>query len=78
MLLLIASLPSCSGFQAEPVSVELRCPAVPYDLVAEAKRKPTIKGRANIEVAGWLISDVKRKNSALVRSIKLYNACRKA
>lgn len=55
-----------------------RCPAMPNDVTMEAKRKPTIKGSTGIEVAGWLIADVKRKNSALVRSIRVYNACRKA
>jgi len=53
-----------------------KCPPLPSDLVAETKRKPRIQGERGIEVGGWLIADVKRKNSALVRSIKLYNACR--
>jgi hypothetical protein len=54
----------------------MRCPPLPRDLAAEARRKPTIKGAHAIEVSGWLVADVRRKNSALVRSIKLYNACR--
>jgi hypothetical protein len=49
---------------------------VPTDLVAESKRKPRIKGDNAIEIAGFLVADTKRKNSALVRSIRLYNACR--
>ena len=59
-----------------PIKTELRCPPLPIDLVQESKRRPRIQGERGIEVAGWLVSDVKRKNSALVRSIRLYNACR--
>lgn len=58
------------------IKTALRCPALPSDLAAEANRKPTIKGTAALEVSGWLIGDIKRKNYALIRSIKLYNACR--
>lgn len=49
---------------------------LPSDLTAEANRKPTIRGTSGLEVSGWLIGDIKRKNFALIRSIKLYNACR--
>lgn len=74
-LCLPLSLPACGG-SPEPIKTALRCPALPSDLAAEAKRKPTIKGTAALEVSGWLIGDIKRKNFALIRSIKLYNACR--
>mgnify|MGYP001609996801 CR=1 FL=1 len=52
----LCSLPACADLQtAQSVKTSDRCPAIPRDLVAETQRKPTIKGRAGIEVAGWLV-----------------------
>ena len=76
--LLPLSLTACADSQAlEPVKTSLRCPELPRDLTAEARRKPVIKGEKGIEISGWLVRQVHVKNAALIRSIKLYNACRK-
>jgi hypothetical protein len=55
----------------------LRCPALPSDLSAEARRKPVIRGATAVEVAGRLVTQVHEKNSALKRAIAAHEECRK-
>jgi hypothetical protein len=50
---------------------------MPADIVAEGRRKPKIQGETGIEIAGNLVDQAHRKNSAINRAAKFYAACRK-
>lgn len=71
------SLAACGNWQGlDPVPVSLKCAPLPGDLAAEAKKGPQIKGDTAVEVAGRLVTQVHRKNQALDRAVKNYEACR--
>lgn len=74
---MLVILSACAG-SPEPISNELRCAPMPGDVAAEARRKPIVKGETGVEVAGNLINQVHRKNAAINRATKYYEACRKS
>ena len=57
-------------------AVELRCPPLASDIVAESQRQPRIDGATAFEIAGRLKLQVKEKNAALRRSVAAYEECR--
>lgn len=65
---------SCAG--SDVVATADRCPPMAQDIVAEAGRKPAIKGDTAVAISGTLIGQVHAKNRALSRSIATYNLCR--
>lgn len=72
---LLLSLPACGG-SPEPVAVSLKCAPMPVDIGAEARRGPVIKGETGVEVAGHLVNQVHKKNRAIARAVKNFEACR--
>lgn len=64
------------GSSLDPIPVSLKCAPLPGDLAAEVKKGPQVKGETAVEIAGTLIVQVHRKNAALDRVVKNYDACR--
>jgi len=50
---------------------------MPADIVDESRRKPVVKGKTGVEIAGRLINQNHRTRRALRRSISLYRECRR-
>lgn len=67
----------------EALTNAVRCPRVPADIRAEAKRRvPVQRGikepAALVPVVGSLLVSVETKNAAMTRLIWLYEQCRRA
>lgn len=50
---------------------------LPADIEREAKAKPVIAGNTAVEISGNLIIQQHKTRAALVRSVRLYEECRK-